>query len=68
MTKNSKFLLGLYGQVWIITQSFVQDWVKQLMRLNRMRIALLSKGVESYGSYTARALASLSPRELNYSS
>jgi hypothetical protein len=41
----------------------VQDWVKQLMRLNRMGVAILSKGIESHGTHTARALASLSPHE-----
>jgi hypothetical protein len=47
MTKNSKFLLGLYGQVWIITQSFVQDWVKQLMRLNRNKLPFYQRGLRA---------------------
>lgn len=47
MTKNSKFLLGLYGQVWIITKSFVQDWVKQLMRLNRNKLPFYQRGLRA---------------------
>jgi hypothetical protein len=47
MTKNSKFLLGLYGQVWIITQGFVQDWVKKLMRLNRNKLPFYQRGLRA---------------------
>ena len=47
MTKNSKFLLGLYGQVWIIAQSFVQDWVEKLMRLNRNKLPFYQRGLRA---------------------
>jgi hypothetical protein len=47
MTKNSKFLLGLYGQVWIIAQSFVKDWVEKLMRLNRNKLPFYQRGLRA---------------------
>jgi len=47
MTKNSKFLLGLYGHVWIIAQSFVQDWVEKLMRLNRNKLPFYQRGLRA---------------------
>lgn len=34
MIKNSTFLIGLYGQTWIITQIFLKDWVEELISLN----------------------------------
>jgi len=47
ITKNSKFLLGLYGQVWIISQSIVRDWVEELMRLNRHKLPFYQRGLRA---------------------
>jgi hypothetical protein len=47
MTKNSKFLLGLYGQVWIIAQRLVPDWVEKLMRLNRNKLPFYQRGLKA---------------------
>lgn len=47
MTKNSNFLIGLYGQTWIITQIFVKDWVEELMSLNRNKFPFYQKGLRA---------------------
>jgi hypothetical protein len=47
MTKNSNFLIGLYGQTWIITQIFVKDWVEKLMRLNRNKLPFYQRGLRA---------------------
>jgi len=47
VTKNSNFWLGLYGSLWIQSQTFVQDWVQQLMRLNRNKLPFYQKGLRA---------------------
>lgn len=44
MTKNSHFWLGLYGDVWIISQTFIKDWVEQLIRLNPNKLPFYQRG------------------------
>lgn len=47
VTNNSNFWLGLYGSLWIQSQTFVQDWVQQLMRLNRNKLPFYQKGLRA---------------------
>lgn len=47
LSKNSKFILGLYGQVWVIFQGFVRDWVEELMRLNPNKLAFSQRGLRA---------------------
>lgn len=44
LTKNSHFWLGLYGDIWIISQTFLKDWVEELMRLNPDKLPFYQKG------------------------
>lgn len=44
ITKNSHFWLGLYGDVWIISQTFLRDWVEQLMRLSPHKLPFYQRG------------------------
>jgi len=67
VTKNSKFWLVLYGGLWMISQTFVKDWVEKLIRLNRNKLPFLSEGSASYGTHATRDLSFLSPREVNAS-
>jgi len=47
VTKNSNFWLGLYGSLWIISQTCVQDWIQQLMKLNRNKLPFYRKGLRA---------------------
>jgi len=47
VTKNSNFWLGLYGWLWIPSQTFVKDWVKRLMKLNRNKLPFYQKGLRA---------------------
>jgi len=47
VTKNSKFWLGLYGGLWMISQTFVKDWVEKLIRLNRNKLPFYRKGLRA---------------------
>jgi len=47
VTKNSKFWLGLYGSLWIPSQTFVKDWVQRLMKLNRNKLPFYQKGLRA---------------------
>lgn len=44
ITKNSHFWLGLYGDVWIISQTFMRDWVEKLIKLNPNKLPFYQKG------------------------
>ncbi|PSF34947.1 IS4 family transposase [Aphanothece hegewaldii CCALA 016] len=46
-TKNSHFWLGLYGDVWIISQTFIKDWVEQLIRLNPNKLPFYYRGLRA---------------------
>lgn len=47
LTKNSFFWLGLYGDVWIISQSFMKDWVEKLMELNPNKLPFYQRGLKA---------------------
>ncbi|NBD18493.1 MAG: hypothetical protein GVY04_20890 [Cyanobacteria bacterium] len=47
LTKNSNFLVGLYGQVWIIAQTFVQDGIEELMSLNVNKLPFYQRGLRA---------------------
>jgi Transposase DDE domain len=47
LTKNSNFLLGLYGDVWIITKEFVAPMVEELMRVNLNKLPFYQKGLRA---------------------
>ena len=47
MTKNSHFWIGLYGEVWIISQTFMRDWVERLIRLNPNKLPFYQKGLKA---------------------
>lgn len=47
MTKNSLFWIGLYGDLWMISQTFMRDWVEQLMRLNPNKLPFYSRGLRA---------------------
>lgn len=46
-TKNSNFWLGLYGNVWIITRKFVEQWVEELIRINLNKLEFYQKGLKA---------------------
>jgi hypothetical protein len=50
MTKNSPFWLGLYGDLWMIAQTFVKDWVEQLMGLNPNKLPFYYRGLKAMNS------------------
>jgi hypothetical protein len=47
LTRNSNFLLGLYGDVWIITREFVKQWVEELMKANLNKLLFYQKGLRA---------------------
>jgi hypothetical protein len=47
VTKNSNFLLGLYGSLWMLTHSFVKNWIQQLMTLNRNKLPFYQRGLRA---------------------
>ena len=47
LTKNSHFWLGLYGDVWMISQTFLGDWVEELMRLNPSKLPFYHRGLRA---------------------
>lgn len=47
LTRNSNFLLGLYGDIWIITKEFVEQWVEELMRLSLNKLPFYQKGLRA---------------------
>jgi hypothetical protein len=47
LTKNSNFWLGLYGDIWIITQEFVAQWVEELMRVSLNKLPFYQKGLRA---------------------
>ena len=38
---------GLYGQVWIIAQTFVQDGIEELMSLNVNKLPFYQRGLRA---------------------
>jgi hypothetical protein len=44
MAKNSDFWIGLYGDVWLISQTFVKDWVEKLIGLNLNKLPFYQRG------------------------
>ena len=47
LTKNSLFWIGLYGDVWMISQTFMRDWVEQLIRLNPNKLPFYHRGLKA---------------------
>lgn len=47
ITKNSNFLLGLYGNRWAIVKEFVGELVEELMRLNPNKLLFYQKGLRA---------------------
>lgn len=47
LTKNSHFWIGLYGDVWIISQPFLSDWVEELMRFNPDKLPFYQRGLRA---------------------
>lgn len=47
ITINSHFWLGLYGDLWVLSQTFVKDWVEQLMRLNPNKLPFYYRGLRA---------------------
>jgi hypothetical protein len=47
MTKNSDFWIGLYGDLWIISQTFMRDWVENLIRLNPNKLPFYYRGLKA---------------------
>jgi len=47
VTKNSNFWLGLYGSLWIPSETFVKDWVQRLMKLNRNKLPFYQKDLRA---------------------
>jgi hypothetical protein len=43
----SNFWLGLYGDIWIITKEFVEQWVEELMRLNPNKLSFYYRGLRA---------------------
>ena len=46
-TKNSHFWLGLYGDVWMISQTFLGDWVEELIRLSPNKLPFYLRGLKA---------------------
>jgi hypothetical protein len=46
-TKNSHFWIGLYGNVWIISQTFLGDWVDELIKLNPNKLPFYLRGLKA---------------------
>ena len=65
--RHSNFWIGLYGHNWIVAFHQCQVWVEELISSIRMGAGILSQRFESYGTYTASTLASLSPPQHNKS-
>jgi hypothetical protein len=47
ITKNSNFLLGLYGNSWTIAEDFMRKLVEELMRLNPNKLRFYQKGLRA---------------------
>ena len=47
VTKNSRFWLGLYGQVWIIGIKFLSDLVEKLMSLVPHKLLFFQRGLRA---------------------
>lgn len=47
LTKNSHFWIGLYGDIWIISQTFLSDWLEELMRLNPNKLPFYQRGLRA---------------------
>lgn len=47
LTKNSNFWIGLSGDVWIISQPFLEDWVGKLMRLSPNKLPFYQRGLRA---------------------
>jgi hypothetical protein len=45
--RHSNFWIGLYGQMWIIGWEFCQDWVEQLMQLERNKLPYFQRGLRA---------------------
>lgn len=46
-TKNSHFWIGLYGNVWMISQTFLCDWVEELMKLSPNKLPFYHRGLRA---------------------
>lgn len=47
ITKNSHFWIGLHGNIWIYSQTFIKDLVEQLMCLNPNKLPFYLKGLRA---------------------
>ena len=46
-TSNSRFWLGLYGQVWIIGMELLADLVEKLMKLTANKLPFFQRGLRA---------------------
>ena len=45
--RHSNFWLGLYGNLWIIAWEFLVDIVRDLISVNRSKLALYRRGLKA---------------------
>lgn len=45
--RHSNFWVGLYGQIWIASIKFCQDWIQELMRIRPNKLPSFHKGLRA---------------------
>lgn len=45
--RHSNFWVGLYGQMWIASMEFCQDWVQELMRIRPNKLPFFQRGLRA---------------------
>lgn len=45
--RHSNFWVGLYGQTWVASVEFCEDWVQELMRIRRNKLPFFNKGLRA---------------------